>query len=252
MRRWTRVALLALCACTSASVAEAGLFSTVYRMDNYVGGLKSTSSAGEVTAFANPGWYYEVLSSAGGKTRVRFVRRAKTTKQPAGAASTPSAGSNGEVQVGGIYVVDDSMLNLAGNKTLVQTFESGVLAVPFKFRPDVPGSVSQLTGSGSLGAAFAWRAKTDFSTTELSPLLFVGLSQVALEQNEGAAAKETQALTLATGLQIEVIGRTKLGVVVGWDRAFGAEGRAWAYQGRPWFSVGINYAFLTAEKTEAE
>jgi len=229
-------ALIATCPSTS----RAGLFSTVYRLDNYVAGFKTTGEAQQREAYASPGWYYELITDVDGTARVRFARH--------GRAKKGEESKSGEVEAGQIYAIEDSILKQPGNMVLVQTFETGVLAVPFKFRPKVPGTLSQLSGSGTLGAAFAWRAKTDFSTTEVSPLLFVGLSQVALQQDEGTAAKEVQALTLATGVQIEIIGRTKLGVVAGWDRAFGTEGETWPYQGRPWLSIGINYTFLTAEE----
>ena len=56
--------------------------------------------------------------------------------------------------------------------------------------------------------------------------------------------------TLATGLQVEIIGRSKLGVVVGWDRALESDGENWPYQGRSWMSLGINYAYMTGATPE--
>src|SRR5262249_36747996 len=151
------------------------------------------------------GWCYELLPSVEGKRRVRFTRPPSGGKKEAG-----------EVENHRIYEINaDEIDEKRGTQTLISTFESGILAVPFKFRPKVPNAPSQLTGSGTVGTAFTLRARADWNT-ELAPIVFLGLSQVALQQDEGAAAKEVPALTLAWGLQVEIVGRTKLGVVMGW------------------------------------
>src|SRR5262245_42769030 len=236
--RWATIIGAVVVWCWSGQ-ADAGMFSTHYRTNVYVDGFIETNNPNPRSAHASPGRKYEILGSRNAYYQIRFLDKSK---------KIDGIDDVAEVKKGGIYLIPQDTLKADELKrSITQSFEVGVLAVPFKVRGEVAGVPMQVTGGGPLGAAFAWRMATDLVSTRLAPLIFVGLSQVALKQDEGEAAKESSALTLATGLQIEVKGRARLGLVAGWDWAGGSEGRDWAYQGRPWYSVALNFSFFTGE-----
>jgi hypothetical protein len=189
------------------SSSQADLVSTICRQYSYLAGFQTTDRQDPKPAFATRDWYFKVCSEVDGMCRVRFICRAGKNYK----------GSDGEVGVDANYTIDAKTLKHSGLPALVRTFETGVLSVPFKVRPNVPNTKAQLSGSGTLGAGFAWRAKTDSSTTEVSPIVFSGLSQVVLQQNVGAAAKEVHALdsgdraTSGDHRQIEAGRRRRMG-----------------------------------------
>lgn len=245
MRSLVLVVCCAVGVAACARTAEAGLFSTVFRVDRYLAGFKKTSDASGAEAFARPGWQYEKVGERGDLYQLRMIRKSGRFKK--------SSPQTGEVEAGEIYEIKKSLIDedpLA--RVLVQAFDTGIFAVPLKYRPKVANGPSALSGSGSLGAAFAWRAKTDLSTTEVAPLVFVGLSQVPLQDDDESAAKETGALTVAVGLQVDVLGRTSLGLVSGWDWIPGTLGVDWPYRGKAWFSVGINFTFFNRESPQKQ
>lgn len=122
----------------------------------------------------------------------------------------------------------------------------GALFVPFKRRKD-----KALSGESNLGYYLGYRLDGPWGVT-ITPAGTVGMSLVNVGDNlknsdEGAdSTKESgtrAAFTYAVGLILTHVDSFQVGVFYGYDRIGGDVGKVWKYEGQPWYSVAIGYAF---------
>ena len=231
--------LLGLVVCAMAAPAHAGLFTTYYRLDRAIldtDGLVELSTGAK--AHAAEGWRYEIVGQKDNQYRLYFDKRVRgrqfdPTKDPS------------EVQSDHIYLVDKKIIDDdPQRKVVVQSLDAGILTVPIKVRPRVTGAERALVSDATFGPAIAYRFGTDLFVTQVQPILSLGLCRVAVGTSGDTVRTET-GLTVSTGFQLNVQDRVKLGVIVGWDNTFGDTRRTWPYEGRPWFSLGLNVLFFS-------
>lgn len=227
----------------------AGIFTTYYRNEATISGLRAENPHDTKVYEAPPGWFYEVAWKGDTEYILRFERRSEAARY----REYSSKADTDTVKSDGYYRVARVELEKPLRQLFVQGLDPGIVAVPFKYRPKVPGAPAQLTGEATVGAAIGLRYATDLLTTTLEPVIAFGISQVSLGENAGDAAKSVQALTLAAGLQVDLIGRFAMGFVVGWDKIPGTDGDAWPYQGRPWVALSLSAGmFNRSEKQQTK
>jgi hypothetical protein len=240
--RQTTLILLVIAACMMCGVgtANAGIFTSYYRNEVPIDGLISVSDPTDQKKYLVPAhWFYEIADDTGDYYTLRF-------NKPASKAAPDSTISSKYFKIKKTDLTDNRLKML-----FVQGIEPGVMVVPFKVRPTVPGTNFQLTGDATVGAAIGIRMATDVLTTTVEPMISLGLSQVALDDTSSGVPASTQALTLATGLQVDIWERFSLGAVVGWDKVAGKEGKAWPYQGRPWYAISLTAGILNRNPAPA-
>jgi hypothetical protein len=193
--------------------------------------------------FASAGWYYSILKSDDKVTVLRFKRHRKTVT---GDSKSEYISRSGEVLKGEVYEVDTESLTTL-HKTLIQSLDLGVLAVPFKYRRHAPGAKNIVTNESAIGASVGGRfalGGVDALAWLVRPQAFFGLTQISVEGPADGAVQERVGVTVGTGVIFEAGGGVQVGAVIGWDRIADGADVTWPFQDRPWFSFAIGYKFL--------
>lgn len=134
-------------------------------------------------------------------------------------------------------------------------FSSGILTVPFKFRPEKDSTEFILSTDATIGAygGVTFRlSKTQRFYVTLPVTL--GLSFININDNntsntepQGNPSGIVPGITWSAGVIFQ-LSDFNIGIVVGQDFASGV-GNKWMYNGEPWFSFAIGYNFLKQEKS---
>lgn len=125
----------------------------------------------------------------------------------------------------------------------------GTLGIPFKLRKWTrDGMDSRLTLSveTSVGPSVGWTFAFG-DDTRLAPVVFVGLTTQKLANLKTPDADDMEnvlALSVITGLVLDVWSRMHFGAFIGWD-SVDDEHDDWEYHAQPWLSLGIGYRFVT-------
>ena len=127
------------------------------------------------------------------------------------------------------------------------------LVLPFKLRRATAGFNTQLTQSLTIAGVFGerWRISGTRDYHLDFPVVHAGLTTLELEQGRAPAAnsgnKQTLGLTAGIGAVIE-LDSFQIGLMAGFDRAQGDDGKGWVYNDKVWYSFSIGYAFLSNTK----
>jgi hypothetical protein len=127
---------------------------------------------------------------------------------------------------------------------------AGVLLLPIKMRLGGDGRNFDFSRDVTLGTVVGPRIRlTPRREVHLSGLVGAGVTAVTLnsENTAGAltGATDRAAVTLTGGLMLEVQ-RFQVGIMYGVDRISQPNQTDWAYQGKPWLSIGLGYTLLSA------
>jgi hypothetical protein len=136
-------------------------------------------------------------------------------------------------------------------KMYAKTPVFGVLTIPLRIRPAINGHPSSIfNGDLNIGAFVGVMWALDHGGKFMGgPIVSFGVSSLSQNSSNNTGIKDTTStsLTAATysmGLVLDVNKKFQLGMIVGWDNAFGNLSQNYIYQNKAWFSLSLNYNFL--------
>lgn len=149
------------------------------------------------------------------------------------------------------FCVDKTIVDRTTERTYAWGWSSwdlaaGVLLLPIKMRI----SNFDFSRDVTIGTVFGprWRLSPTRNVF-LSFLAGAGIAAVQLDSAStgGVVRQPTDraAVTLALGPMLEMNG-FQVGALLDWDRISNAKRDQWAYQGKPWLSLGLGYSLLRA------
>jgi hypothetical protein len=153
------------------------------------------------------------------------------------------------------FCVDKSTLETMASRTYASGWGSwdlaaGILLLPIKMRLASGTGSFDFSKDVTVGtvAGPRWRLSPRREVF-FSGLVGAGLTAVSLDSaNTGGAIKQSTdraAVTLTLGGMLEV-NRFQLGLMIGQDRISNPNQSDWRYHGKPWLSLGLGYALLSA------
>lgn len=122
-------------------------------------------------------------------------------------------------------------------------WDFGTLVVPFKFQMS---DKSIVTGSATLGGYVGYNIGLDLPGFRVSPVGFVGVSEISLPQQSGGNGNKTSSETVAglsygVGLMGTIKDSFNISLVFGADHVSG--NKSYQYQDKPWVSFALGYSF---------
>ena len=131
------------------------------------------------------------------------------------------------------------------NTSLRQGWDFGTLVVPFKFQMS---DKSIVTGSATLGGYVGYNIGLNMPGFRLSPVAFVGVSDVTLPQSSGSgsggssksSSDTTAGLSYGVGLMGTIKDKFNISLVFGADHV---SSKNYQYQDKPWVSFALGYSF---------
>lgn len=131
------------------------------------------------------------------------------------------------------------------------------LSLPFKLRPKLNGDNMRITPEINLGGFLSSRYRIDRRKNRYLhfPIVSAGVSGIGvntdnvIDESKNTGDGLIMATTFTVGTAVE-LGNFQLGLIMGWDKASGAIGANWQYNGRLWYSFGIGFTFLNRKKEE--
>ncbi|HTT98949.1 MAG TPA: hypothetical protein VMF58_12930 [Rhizomicrobium sp.] len=120
-------------------------------------------------------------------------------------------------------------------------WDFGTLVVPFKFQMS---DKSIVTGSATLGGYVGYNFGLDMPGFRVSPVVFVGVSDISMTNSGGTGGKSTTDTVAGMSYGIGLMGTIKdsfnISLVFGADHA---SSKSYQYQDKPWVSFALGYSF---------
>lgn len=231
---------LAICLLLTASGC-----STLYSTDTRIEGFVPVGSVADKTPrYAQERWFYIETGNTNGKTTVEF----ETYKGSDTLGKSPSDNTPKSVEKGKKYDIDETQLSDGYQVLYREGLNVGSLVVPFKLRFGTGTAKASLSPSSTVGGLIGYRGYISRSTT-LSVGAFVGYSPVPLNDVNSTDIKVATgisygiATTFDFGFISAAVRKFQAGVALGWDFVTGSDGDQWAFNQKPWLSIGIGYNF---------
>ncbi|QLG46029.1 hypothetical protein [Costertonia aggregata] len=133
------------------------------------------------------------------------------------------------------------------------------LSLPFKLRPEINDDNMRITPEINLGGYVSSRLRIDRRKNRYLhlPMFSAGVSGIGINSNNkiDESTNTGDGLVMATtftgGVGVE-LDSFQLAFIIGWDKASGEIGKEWQYNGRPWYSFGVGFTFLSKQKDEKQ
>lgn len=147
--------------------------------------------------------------------------------------------------------------NAYKEEIITSSLAVGALNFPFKIRPQ--GKSFDFNGAFNFGVAVGWKVKHEsWRKYNYNILGGMSVSQINIDTISATRNKDIllsangySALSLSLGIMVENQ-KVQIGAFIGWDwlNRTNQSNFGWAYQGKPWFSIGIGYSIFSSESTK--